>query len=192
MTTQTRFLFETSFDDSTADEAEEAKDAEAQSEVEEVPSYSDEELNAAREEAWASGREEGVSEAAEATERQMVAASTVIGERLGELFDNQTKSSAAAAQDAAKIAVMIARKIFPDLNQKNSLGEIGRLVEISLSRLMDEPRLTIHVNDSHRDPLTARIEELRQARGFEGKIVLLGDPTIPPGDCRVEWSRGRY
>ena len=190
MTAETRFLFETTFDDPTAYEAEEAKVAEAQSEVEEAPTYSEEELNAACQEARAAGREEGVREAADATEHQMAAALTIIGERLSEIFDTQAKSGAAAAQDAATIAITIARKIFPDLNRRNLLGEIGRLVEMILAAVMDEPRLTIHVNDSLRDALTARIEELRHAKGFEGKIVLLGEPNIPPGDCRIEWSEG--
>ena len=190
MTTQTPFLFETTFDDPTAHQAKEAKVAEAQSEVEEAPTYSEEELNAARQEARAEGREEGVSEAAGETERQMAAALEVIGERLSEIFDNQAKTSAAVAQDAATIAITITRKIFPELNRRHSLGEIGRLVEMSLARVMDEPRLTIHVNDSLRDALSAHIEELRQAKGFEGKIVLLGETYIPPGDCRMEWSEG--
>ena len=190
MTAETRFLFETTFDDPKAFAAEEAKVAEAQTEVEEDPTFSEEELNATREEARAAGREEGIRESNEATERQIATALTVIGDRLNGIFDSQDKSSAAIAENAANIAITIARKIFPDLNRRYSLGEIGRLVAISLARVMDEPRLTIHVNDTLRNDLTAHVEELRQTKGFEGKIVLLGEPNIPLGDCRMAWSEG--
>jgi len=190
MTAKSLFLFDTTFDDPMASQAKKAGAVEAQSEVEEAPTYSEEELNAARQEARAAGHEEGVREATEATENLVAAALTIIGERLSEIFEAQTKSSAATTQDAAAIAITIARKIFPDLNRRNLLGEIGRLVEVSLAGVMDEPRLIIHVNDKSRDALNAHIEELRHAKGFEGNIVLLGDPSIPPGDCRMEWSEG--
>ena len=35
-----------------------------------------------------------------------------------------------------------------------------------------------------------RIEALVRTHGFEGRLVVLAEPEIEPGDCRVEWADG--
>src|SRR5450759_3582805 len=31
---------------------------------------------------------------------------------------------------------------------------------------------------------------IAHARGFEGRLVVLSDPAMAPGDCRIEWADG--
>jgi flagellar assembly protein FliH len=40
------------------------------------------------------------------------------------------------------------------------------------------------------DPMKQRVDALAEAAGYEGRIVLLVDETIPDGDVRVEWADG--
>ena len=35
-----------------------------------------------------------------------------------------------------------------------------------------------------------RLDEIARARGFEGRLVVLAEPDIAPGDCRIEWADG--
>ena len=35
-----------------------------------------------------------------------------------------------------------------------------------------------------------KIEEIARARGFEGRLAVMSDETLAPGDCRIEWADG--
>jgi flagellar assembly protein FliH len=35
-----------------------------------------------------------------------------------------------------------------------------------------------------------RLEEIARACGYEGRLVVLGEPEIGVGDCRIEWADG--
>ena len=35
-----------------------------------------------------------------------------------------------------------------------------------------------------------KLDEIARARGFEGRLVVLAEPEIAPGDCRIEWADG--
>ena len=100
MAKERKFLFDTSFDvdeipgkipgETTGEEAgEEAEKAEPEVVL---PSFSEEEMAAARDESFAQGKAEGVSEAAEATERDIVAALASLTEQFQKLFQDHEKS----------------------------------------------------------------------------------------------------
>ena len=36
----------------------------------------------------------------------------------------------------------------------------------------------------------AKLDEIAQARGFEGRLMAFSDPGMAPGDCRIEWADG--
>ena len=35
-----------------------------------------------------------------------------------------------------------------------------------------------------------RIEKLAKQSGFEGRLVILAEPSIATGDCKIEWADG--
>lgn len=193
MTTATRFLFDVSFDDpeEPAVVVEESKEeAPVEEVVEAAPTFSEEELDAARTEAFAAGKEEAARELAESQERRVADALALIGERMEGLFQAQKEAAAESQANAAAIAVAISRKIFPELNRRHALDEIARLVEQSLARVIDESRIVIHVSPDLRDSLATRLEELQRKSGFDGKLVLVAGPDTALGDCRLEWAEG--
>jgi flagellar assembly protein FliH len=52
------------------------------------------------------------------------------------------------------------------------------------------PHLVIRINDSLYDGARERIEKLAKQSGFEGRLVILAEPDVPTGDCRIEWADG--
>ena len=85
MTAVRKFLFERTFDDVMPEVVEEHEPEEEEQE-EVIPTFSEEEVNAAREEGFAAGKEEGIREAAEATEREILAVMGQLGEKFSDLF----------------------------------------------------------------------------------------------------------
>jgi flagellar assembly protein FliH len=52
------------------------------------------------------------------------------------------------------------------------------------------PHLVVRINDSLYEGARAQIERLAAHAGFEGRMVILAEPTIATGDCRIEWADG--
>ena len=100
MTAVRKFLFENSFDDEKEPE-------------EVVPTFSEKEVNGAREEGFAAGKEEGIRETAEATERDILAVMGQVGEKFDDLFKVQKAANASIPESALSVAVGIARGLSP-------------------------------------------------------------------------------
>ena len=48
----------------------------------------------------------------------------------------------------------------------------------------------VRINDALYDAAHARIETLAKQSGFAGRLVILAEPEIQTGDCRIEWADG--
>src|SRR5260370_39404621 len=58
------------------------------------------------------------------------------------------------------------------------------------SQLVATPHLVVRINDALYDAARERIERLAKQSGFEGRLVILAEPEIETGDCRIEWADG--
>ncbi|HJZ20102.1 MAG TPA: FliH/SctL family protein, partial [Bradyrhizobium sp.] len=70
------------------------------------------------------------------------------------------------------------------------LGEITGLVRECFSHLVSTPHLVVRINEALYEPARAKIEQLAKRSGFEGRLVILAEPEIATGDCRIEWADG--
>ena len=198
MTAVRKFLFDNDFgeldplppSEPSADDTAEDEVVEEEVVEEILPTFSEEELNAAREAGHAKGREEGIRQAAEATERQILDAVTLIGERTEGLFAEHREAIEKTQNSATMVISALARKVFPDFNEREGLGEIVRLARTILGRLRAEPRVVFVVNDTLRDAVQERLAASAETKSFGGLVEIVGDPAITAGDCRVEWADG--
>ena len=92
--------------------------------------------------------------------------------------------------EAVDVAVAVARKLCAELIAREPLGEITALVSDCFSHLVSTPHLVVRINDSLYEGARAQIERLAAHAGFEGRLVILAEPTIATGDCRIEWADG--
>ncbi len=187
-----KFLFDTNFDvEQAPEDEEEIADEEEEAEPEViVPTFSEEEMAAAREESFAAGKAEGVNEAAEATERLISASLEKLSQQFDSLFKAQEEADATIMENAISVACGIARKIFPALNQQGALGEIERMTAQSLEKILDEPQVIIAVNPDLEAALNERLGTLTAQAAYKGEVKIIADDGIVPGDCRIEWSSG--
>jgi flagellar assembly protein FliH len=92
--------------------------------------------------------------------------------------------------EAVDVAVAVARKLCSGLIAREPLGEVIALVRDCFSQLVSAPHLVVRINDSLYEAAHARIERLAKQSGFEGRLVILAEPEIETGDCRIEWADG--
>ncbi len=92
--------------------------------------------------------------------------------------------------EAVEIAVAVARKLCGALIAAEPLGEISGLVAECFSHLVATPHLVVRINDQLYDLAHQKIEHMAKASGFQGRLVILAEPEIATGDCRIEWADG--
>lgn len=92
--------------------------------------------------------------------------------------------------EAVEVAIAVAKKLCADLVAAEPLGEVIALVKDCFSHLAATPHLVVRINDALYDAAREKIERLAKQSGFEGRLVILAEPEIATGDCRIEWADG--
>jgi flagellar assembly protein FliH len=92
--------------------------------------------------------------------------------------------------EAVDVAVAVARKLCSELIAAEPLGEITGLVGECFAHLVATPHLVVRINDQLYEAAHQRIEQLAKSSGFQGRLVILAEPEIATGDCRIEWADG--
>ncbi|MCH7930285.1 MAG: hypothetical protein IIA01_07260, partial [Proteobacteria bacterium] len=155
-----------------------------------VETFGRDELDAARDEAWRGGAAEGAARERAATERLKATALETIGARLAGIAGTQTEAIDRTIGMATKLALAIARKVATESLRNQPLVEVEGVIRSCLAELIDEPRVAIRVPDALLDELKDHLDDLAAGCGYQGKVVLLADPSLEPDDCRVEWADG--
>ena len=92
--------------------------------------------------------------------------------------------------EAVEVAVAVGRKLATELIAREPMTEIAGLATECFKQLISTPHVVIRVNDALHEFARERIDEIAQHRGFQGRLVVLAEPEIAPGDCRIEWADG--
>jgi flagellar assembly protein FliH len=92
--------------------------------------------------------------------------------------------------EAVNVAVAVARKLCSELVSREPLGEITALVADCFSHLVSTPHLVVRINEQLYEGAREGIERLASHSGFAGRLVILAEPDIATGDCRIEWADG--
>src|ERR1700727_3143769 len=92
--------------------------------------------------------------------------------------------------EAVDVAVAVARKLCSELISGEPLTEITALVRDCFSHLVSTPHLVVRINEQLYEAGRERIERLAKRSGFEGRLVILAEPEIATGDCKIEWADG--
>jgi len=69
-------------------------------------------------------------------------------------------------------------------------AEITALARECFRHLIAAPHVAMRVNDALYKEASETLAGIAREHGFEGRLVVLADPSIAPGDCRIEWADG--
>jgi len=92
--------------------------------------------------------------------------------------------------EAVDVAVAVAKKLAPELIAHEPFAEIAALATRCFGELIAAPHVVVRVNDALYAGVRGRLEDIARACGYEGRLVVLGEPEITAGDCRIEWADG--
>ncbi len=177
-----KFLFDLSFDD---DLGRLSKAAERKR-----PIFTQEQVDAACEEARRVGHAEGMQAAGQSQQQSMNLLLMDIERRLAAVMEESNRQVQDQTQSFQHLALAIAKKILPSYAARHGLGEIASILSKVFAEMGREPRLVFRVCEAQFDEAKARIETLAAQTAYAGKLVILGDPEIGMSECRIEWADG--
>ncbi len=148
------------------------------------------ELAAIRAEGYAEGYTAGKGDATAKAEQDCAARLNSIADgvnvAVGQLSEERNKLAA----EACELAMMVAKRLVPHLMKQAPFAEIEALLAEALGNLSDTPHIVVRINEEWLEQVSPRLEQIAQTRGFQGKLIILGEPDISIGDCRIEWADG--
>jgi len=147
-------------------------------------------IAAAEARAYRDGFDAGQREAKAESDRRAALALEQIGIAIKGIAARYSGIETRMETEAVDVAVAVARKLCAALIANEPLGEITGLVSECFSHLVATPHLVVRINDSLYEAARERIERLAKQSGFEGRLVILAEPEIASGDCRIEWADG--
>jgi flagellar assembly protein FliH len=140
--------------------------------------------------AYRAGFEAAQHEARVESDRRAALALEEIGLAIKGIATRFTGIETRMETEAVDVAVAVARKLCTELVAREPLGEIMALVSDCFSHLVSTPHLVVRIHDSLYEAARDRIEGMAKQAGFEGRLVILAEPDIATGDCRIEWADG--
>jgi flagellar assembly protein FliH len=92
--------------------------------------------------------------------------------------------------EAIEVAVAVGKKLAPELVAREPFAEIAALATDCFRHLVASPHVVVRVNDALHQTARDRLDDLVRSGGLDSRLVVLAEPDIAPGDCRIEWADG--
>lgn len=151
---------------------------------------SEDELDAIRAEGYAQGYNAGQGDALATAEQDCAAKLDAIGNGISNALGQLAAERQKLAAEAGELAMMISRRLVPFLMKQQPAAEIEGLLSDALTHLSDTPHLVIRINENWLEQVSPRLEQIARDRGFAGRLIVLAEPEVAVGDCRIEWADG--
>jgi flagellar assembly protein FliH len=129
-------------------------------------------------------------EAIAAAERRTATAFEQIGDALDRIARGLATIERRIETEAIELAVAVARKLAPELVLREPFAEIAALANECFKQLAACPHVVVRVNDALHERARKELTEIARRCGFDGRVVVLAEPEIGLGDCRIEWADG--
>jgi flagellar assembly protein FliH len=140
--------------------------------------------------AYRSGYDTALREAKVESDRRAATALQEIGVAIKGIAARYSGIESRMETEAVDVALAVARKLAGELIASEPLGEITALVSDCFAQLVSTPHLVVRINDTLYEAAHARIEALAKQSGFAGRLIILAEPSVQTGDCRIEWADG--
>jgi len=189
-----KFLFNQSFDEEiiALQRQQEAERLEAERIAEEnaPPTFTVEEMETAKLVAHQQGMQEGKAEAMSSIEQQANLTLDLVLRQIGDLLTQYKNWTHEVHHDSISMAVAIMRKLAPELLRGSELPQVEHIVNEAFQFLTDQPKVMIRVASDLEAPLSDKVHLMASRVGYEGQVVLTGDPELELTDCRISWHAG--
>jgi flagellar assembly protein FliH len=149
---------------------------------------------AAHEAALAHADADGFRKGMNAAEAKIEGRATSALERIAQAIATMAQGLAALEArleaESVEVAVAVAQKLAPELIAREPLAEITALASSCFHQLIAAPHIVVRVAEQVYEIAKPRLEQIAHLNGFQGRLVMLAEPGMAVGDCRIEWADG--
>lgn len=136
------------------------------------------------------GYERGKAEVEATVNNRIANALSQIADGVSRLLATHEAGNAMRSEQPVHLAMAIVRKLLPEWARRGGMAEVEAMVRTCLTDLIDEPRLVIRVAEDTMGLVRDHLDRTVGASGFGAKLMVIGDPSIAAGGCRIEWAEG--
>lgn len=144
----------------------------------------------AKREAFAEGVAQGERNAANTAAHTIAALGTTLATQMEPFAQALDEAILRHQSEAASLAMIVGKKLALHLIARYPTVELEALIAECLESLVDVPNLVVRCHPEMADAIRVSATQQANARGFEGRLVIMGDEDIRLGDGRMEWIHG--
>jgi flagellar assembly protein FliH len=133
---------------------------------------------------------EGLAHASSEIQAQYAAAAAELAQQMAHLLASSDQRSLALEDAAIRIAVDLARRIAAAALAERPQAALEDAARAALGHARGAPHLAVRVHDTLVDEMDKLFARLCRETGFGGRVIVLGEPDITPGEARMEWADG--
>ena len=150
-------------------------------------SYTPEEVQAERAQAFAEGERSVVAR----TEQAAAAALADIAGTVKAALPALTKLAHEHRTASAELALACGRAIAAAALEKFPEAPVAAALESLAREIESQPRLIVRVNGEMVERSRARLDDLARSLGYPGQILVKDEPRLPPAGFILDWGDGR-
>lgn len=135
---------------------------------------------------FAAGQHEASGESA----RRLAVAMENIAHSLSILTRGLSAIEIRVEAEAVEVAVATGRKLADALIAREPFAEIEELAKGCFRELIATPHVVVRLNDALYGEAQTKLADIARQTGFDGRLLVLAEPDIAVGDCRIEWADG--
>lgn len=132
----------------------------------------------------------GQQEAAGETARRLAIAMEGIAHSLSILARGLAAVELRVEAEAVEVAVATGRKLAEALIAREPFAEVEALASGCFRELVTTPHVVVRINDALYGAAQTKLADIARQTGFDGRLLVLAEPDIAVGDCRIEWADG--
>ena len=173
-----RFLFGEDFRGPTPEETLEREAAERAAQEEAVR------------QAFAQGVQDGLRQGAAESERRLAEAMERLSAEASRRFADLDSSIESVESEALAYFEALARRLAGSALAGQPLSAVADAAREAFRHLRGVPHLVARVSNVLIDDTEGLLRRMSREHGFEGRIIVIGDEELGPGDVRLEWAEG--
>jgi flagellar assembly protein FliH len=140
----------------------------------------------AREDAFLMGKQEAETEQT----ARLAEAMEQVARMLDMLRLDLDGIQASASYEAIHFAHAFGQRLAGKLLDSVPLTLIEQTARAIFDDLRGQPHVAVRLSPDLVDAARERLVAIAREKGFEGRLIVMGEPEIPPGDVRIEWADG--
>lgn len=158
-----------------------------------APTFSEEELEAAKKEAFESGKREGIQQT---TQREQSARAQFVAKALDkiasttqELFGEEEQREQRFQAEAVALASRIFESLYPVYEEKYGFENLKFHIESVLKKHSKTPTIEIYVSENNVEGIQQFLNDLT-TKGHNGIFDVYVDKNLDDSACRLSWPQG--